>query len=98
MSRYHVVTPTDFDETFASELTAWRRDGAWIRCDLIGSSFGAAGELTRRIALIADEMDHHPDIDIRFPATVTVSTTTHDTGGLTMHDIELARRISALPI
>jgi len=96
MARYQVVAPDEFDLTFADELTMWRRDGVWIRCGLVASDFSAAGELARRIASIADEMDHHPDIDIRYPATVSVSTTTHDMGGLTMHDIELARRISAL--
>jgi 4a-hydroxytetrahydrobiopterin dehydratase len=41
----------------------------------------------------AELMNHHPDIDIRWN-TVTLVLSTHSEGGLTEHDIELARRIN----
>ena len=40
-------------------------------------------------------IDHHPDIDIRY-RNVTITLTTHDTGGITGHDIDLAARIEAM--
>ena len=47
------------------------------------------------VGALAEEMDHHPDIDIRWN-TVTLRLTTHSAGGLTQLDLELARRIDAL--
>ena len=49
-----------------------------------------------QIAAEAEEMDHHPDIDIRWD-TVELVLCTHSAGGLTQLDVELAHRISALP-
>jgi len=44
---------------------------------------------------IADKLNHHPDILIGY-AKVTISVNTHDVGGLSPYDFELARRIEAL--
>jgi 4a-hydroxytetrahydrobiopterin dehydratase len=41
-------------------------------------------------------MDHHPDIDIRWNR-VTLRLSTHSAGGITGADLELGRRIDALP-
>jgi len=46
------------------------------------------------VASLAEEMGHHPDIDIRWNE-VTLRLTTHDAGGLTAADLALARRIDA---
>lgn len=45
-----------------------------------------------RVAIEAEEMNHHPDIDIRW-RTVTFGLSTHSAGGVTQLDIELAHRI-----
>lgn len=47
------------------------------------------------VGWVADKLNHHPDILIGY-GKVTVSTVTHDAGGLTSYDFELARRIDAL--
>jgi 4a-hydroxytetrahydrobiopterin dehydratase len=47
-----------------------------------------------RIAVAADAMDHHPDIDIRY-TKVTISLSTHDAGGVTQADLVLAEKIEA---
>ena len=47
------------------------------------------------VAEIAEEAHHHPDIDIRY-CKITVSLTTHDEGGITDLDFELASRIDTL--
>lgn len=48
-----------------------------------------------QIGKIADEMNHHPDILLTYPRVI-IDIYTHDIGGITEFDIELARRISAL--
>ena len=45
-----------------------------------------------RVAKAADAMNHHPDIDIRY-TKVTCALSTHDAGGITERDLELAREI-----
>lgn len=47
------------------------------------------------VAEIAEENGHHPDIDIRY-CTVTLTLTTHEVGGLTDSDFDLARKIDTL--
>lgn len=55
-----------------------------------GAAFVAA------IAAAADAADHHPDVALRYPGTVHVTMCTHDRGGVTILDVELARTISSL--
>lgn len=47
------------------------------------------------VAEISEESEHHPDIDIRW-VNITVRLTTHDAGGLTDSDFEVARKIDTL--
>ena len=44
------------------------------------------------IAVVAEEMDHHPDLDIRW-RNLRVGLTTHDAGGVTQLDVEQAHRV-----
>jgi 4a-hydroxytetrahydrobiopterin dehydratase len=57
-------------------------------------SFAKAVVLVDEIARLAEEADHHPDVDLRYEG-VTVRLWTHDVAGLSHRDVELARRISA---
>ena len=70
----------------------WAREGNWIRKEFRFGSFADAVAFVNRVAAVADEMDHHPDIDIRYDR-VRLLTSTHSAGGLTELDFELARRI-----
>lgn len=54
----------------------------------------AFGFMTR-VALVAERMDHHPEWSNVY-RTVTVTLTTHDAGGLTSLDVDLAARMDAL--
>ncbi|MBD7951998.1 VOC family protein [Oerskovia rustica] len=56
-------------------------------------SFTAGVELVDAIGELAEGMNHHPDVDLRY-ATVTVRVSSHDVGGLSRRDVTLARRIS----
>jgi 4a-hydroxytetrahydrobiopterin dehydratase len=57
-------------------------------------SFAAGVALIDEIGRLADAVNHHPDVDLRY-ATVTVRLSTHDVNGLSDRDIALARQISA---
>lgn len=88
-----LLTAQDFDR---AGLGGWQvgddRAVAVFAC----GSFTAAGELAQRIARLCDEQDHHAEVDIRYPDTVRVTTWSHDVGGLTRRDLELARAVSEL--
>ena len=58
-------------------------------------SFADGLVLVERIAALAAEADHHPDVDLRY-ALVHVSLVSHDAGGLTERDVALAAQISAV--
>ena len=49
------------------------------------------------VALLAEQAWHHPDIDIRWNK-VTLTLTTHDAGGLTEKDFDLARKFDGLSL
>ncbi len=73
-------------------LTDWQRDGDAIVRTAKLPSFPAAIEAVRAVAEIAEERNHHPDIDIRW-RTVTFRCSTHSEGGITGKDVELAGEI-----
>ena len=74
----------------------WERQGDEIVKTRRGKDFADALAYVNAVGALAEEMDHHPDIDIRWN-TVTLRLTTHSAGGLTRLDLDLARRIDALP-
>jgi len=57
-------------------------------------SFAKGVALVDAIGALADAANHHPDIDLRYQ-DVTVRLVTHEVGGLSTRDVELAREISA---
>ena len=59
--------------------------------------FVAAMAFVNAVARRAEDAQHHPDIDIRWNK-VTLALTTHDEGGLTATDFELARRADAAAV
>jgi 4a-hydroxytetrahydrobiopterin dehydratase len=75
------------------DLPGWERDGdALVRTAKL-PSFPAAIEVVDRVAEIAEERNHHPDIDIRW-RTLVFRCSTHSAGGITALDVELAGAIS----
>jgi len=77
-------------------LDGWRWLGHQIRTQLRAGSFTEAGRLAAAIAKAADEADHHPAVELRYPDRVLVRLWTHTAGGVTELDVDLARRIDAL--
>ena len=79
--------------TALTDLPGWERDGDAIVRTAALPSFPVAIEVVDRVALLAEERDHHPDIDIRW-RTLTFRCSTHSAGGLTQLDVDLARAIT----
>lgn len=72
----------------------WRVLGQGVGAHFRTGSFATGVELVDAIGELADAANHHPDVDLRYPS-VTVRLVSHDIGGLSERDVELARRISA---
>jgi 4a-hydroxytetrahydrobiopterin dehydratase len=71
---------------------AWERDGDTLVKVVRRADFAEAMAVVNQVAALAEEVNHHPDIDIRWN-TVTLRLTTHSDGGLTGKDLDLAGRI-----
>jgi 4a-hydroxytetrahydrobiopterin dehydratase len=62
-----------------------------VRC----SGFTGALAFVTAVGELAEAANHHPDIDIRYDR-VTLALVTHDSGGITQLDIDLARAVDAV--
>ncbi len=78
-----------------SELPLWSGDTGGIRRTVELPSFRDAVAAINAIADVAEEMDHHPNVDLRW-RTLHLALVTHSAGGVTDLDLQLARRIDAL--
>jgi len=81
--------------TSLATVPAWTRARNAIHRTFEFTGFPAAMKFVNAVARAAEKAAHHPDIDIRWNR-VTLTLTTHDDGGLTAKDFELARRFDAL--
>ena len=78
-----------------SGLDGWERDGEAIRRSFELDDFKGSVNFVNRLTPEAEDMNHHPDLEISWNK-VTVTITTHSEGGLTANDFELAQRIDRL--
>jgi len=76
-------------------LPEWTKKGSIITRTFQFRDFSTAIEFVNALARLAERANHHPDIDIRWNK-VTLTLTTHDEGGLTERDFELAGQIDRL--
>jgi 4a-hydroxytetrahydrobiopterin dehydratase len=76
-------------------LAHWKLQGDQIERLLTFENFTDAMVFVNRVAEIAEEEGHHPDIRIVYNR-VTLALSTHDAGGLTQKDFKVARRIDSL--
>jgi len=76
-------------------LSGWSRRGDALLKTFTFSKFADGIAFVDRVAVLADKMDHHPDIDIRY-TKITISLSTHDAGGITDSDIKLAGQIEGV--
>jgi 4a-hydroxytetrahydrobiopterin dehydratase len=93
-----MATLTDAEiEGRLAEVGAWRRgDEKSIVRELKFGDFAAAIAFVNRVADLAEEANHHPDILIYGWNKVRLTLSTHSEGGLTGADFDLASRIEGL--
>ena len=83
-----------FTEVEQAGLSDWRCLFDTLRARYRTGDFATGLQLVNRIGALAEEANHHPDVDLRYP-TVAVTLWSHDVGGVTSRDVDLARQISA---
>jgi 4a-hydroxytetrahydrobiopterin dehydratase len=74
----------------------WERQRAELVKVVTAKDFAQALAYVNAVGALAEEANHHPDIDIRWNK-VTLRLSTHSAGGITRADLDMARRIDALP-
>ncbi|MBB3036070.1 4a-hydroxytetrahydrobiopterin dehydratase [Hoyosella altamirensis] len=89
-----VLEDKDVDTALES-LDGWSRSGTAISRTIALPTFPGAIALVSAVAEVAEERNHHPDIDIRW-RKVTFMCSTHSEGGITQLDLNLARAINDL--
>ena len=77
------------------DLPGWERSDDRLVKQFRFDGFPDAVAFVVRLSYAAEAANHHPDLDIRYNK-VTVALTTHDAGGVTDKDHDLARTIEAL--
>ena len=92
MSSPGTLSPAETAEALRG--SGFRHEGDRLRAQFRTRDFRAGARLVAAIADAADRMDHHPDLTLTYRA-VGVELTSHDAGGVTGRDLELARQISS---
>ena len=88
------LTPDELVEALV-DLPRWSGDVHGLRRTVELPSFRDAVAAIVAIADVAEELDHHPDIDLRW-RTLHLAVVTHSAGAVTPMDLQLAARIDAL--
>jgi len=88
------LTP-DQAQALPQQLPAWSLVNGKLRRELRFADFVEAFGFMSRVALVAEAMGHHPEWSNVWNRVV-IELTTHDTGGLSNLDVQLAQRIDAL--
>lgn len=94
MSRPALLTGAEVADGLA-ELVGWEFRAGKLHRELRFVNFSEAWGFMSRVALAAEKLDHHPEWSNVW-SEVVIDLTTHDVGGLTSLDLELARRIQRL--
>lgn len=76
-------------------LPGWSRRGEVLTKTFTLKTFSDVMTLVSKIAEQAERMNHHPDMDIRFNKLVC-TLSSHDAGGITQRDLDLAAAIEKL--
>ncbi len=96
------VEPCTLDEAEnqLGKLSGWRltHEGQRIRKDWTVKNFLAGIDFFQRVAVIAEEDAHHPDLHLESYRNVSIELWTHAIGGLSENDFILAAKIDQLPV
>lgn len=82
-------------EVVGEQLADWRMLIDRLHASFDTGDFRTAVELVDAVTLVAEEMNHHPDLDLAY-GRLDVRLISHDVGGVTSRDVALARAISEL--
>jgi 4a-hydroxytetrahydrobiopterin dehydratase len=82
-------------KAWLKKLPEWEHEKKHIERTFEFDEFAESIDFVNGLAEIAEEEEHHPDIDIRYNK-VRVVLTSHDKGGLTERDFELAEKVDTL--
>jgi 4a-hydroxytetrahydrobiopterin dehydratase len=89
-----LLSDAEVEERLAG-LPGWERRGEAIAKEFERGDFVGSVEFVGSLVEPAEEMNHHPDLEVSW-SKVTVTLSTHSEGGLTANDFELAQRVDAL--
>jgi len=88
------LTPEEVHSRLAN-LPEWRVESGELTRIFAFKDFVAALAFVNRVGEAAEAAGHHPDIDIRYNK-VRLNLVTHDAGGLTANDFDLAAKADTL--
>ncbi|MET0715147.1 MAG: 4a-hydroxytetrahydrobiopterin dehydratase [Mycetocola sp.] len=92
MTRQQTLSPAETSDELRG--SAFRHASGALSASFRTPDFATGARLVAEVAEIAEAMNHHPDVTLGW-GSVTFALTSHDAGGVTARDVELARRISA---
>ncbi len=79
------------------DLRGWETESGQLCRTFVFDTYLRGVEFAVAVAAVAEELDHHPTLTIGWQK-VTFAVSTHDAGGITEWDFELARRADALAV
>ena len=89
-----LLAQEEIDERLKQLDPSWRQEDKYIVRQFSFPTFMEGIQFVNQVAAIAEELDHHPDINLSY-RDLQLSVTTHYRGGLTSRDFRLAGRIDA---
>lgn len=82
-------------ETRLTELRGWTAEDDKLRKRFTFADFAESLEFVNRVGVLSETANHHPDIKLGW-GYAEIELTTHDRGGITDFDFELAKNIDKL--
>ena len=78
------------------EIASWTVANTTISREFRLRNFAVIADFIRDVIEVSERLDHHPDLDIRYPNAVLVRMSTHAIGGLSNADVTLATEIDSI--
>ena len=78
------------------ELASWTVAEKTISREFRLRNFAVIADFIRDVIEASERLNHHPDLDIRYPNAVLVRMSTHVVGGLSNADVTLATEINSI--
>jgi len=94
MAERSVLSPAEISSALQS-LHGWKVLAGKLHREILFNDFSEAFGFMTRVALIAEQMNHHPEWSNVYHR-VTIDLTTHDMGGISTLDLEFARKVNEL--